>query len=101
MNCNVIYVALFTPLQHGFTLKNIPKFIDQLKKLYKKTIDILARVVNARLALYNVSVLLPTHMSIFSYNIYISSVFSNNIFHLYKIHLDRINWNELSIIIMI
>lgn len=36
MNCNVIYVALFTPLQHGFTLKNIPKFIDQLKKLYKK-----------------------------------------------------------------
>lgn len=47
MSCNVIYVALFTPLQHGFTLKNIPKFIDQLKKLYKKTIEILARVVNA------------------------------------------------------
>lgn len=48
MSCNVIYVALFTPLQHGFTLKNIPKFIDQLKKtLQKKIIDILARVVNA------------------------------------------------------
>lgn len=39
MSCNVIYVALFTPLQHGFTLKNIPKFIDQLKKTLQKKLS--------------------------------------------------------------